>query len=123
MCCVLVSFFFFKQKTAYEMRISDWSSDVCSSDLGCRRAALASCSANRWGCHPSATRACSGSGAWSHKIGRASCRERSGSVRVDLGGRRIINKKTKQNKNTRIKTDSDIHYIRATANRVKQAIQ
>src|SRR3546814_15873604 len=30
-CCFL--FFFFKQKTAYEMRISDWSSDVCSSDL------------------------------------------------------------------------------------------
>src|SRR3546814_8920481 len=29
MCC----FFFFKQKTAYELRISDWSSDVCSSDL------------------------------------------------------------------------------------------
>src|SRR3546814_2999919 len=42
-------FFFFKQKTAYEMRISDWSSDVCSSDLSrasytdpeIRRAALA----------------------------------------------------------------------------------
>src|SRR3546814_3528993 len=42
-CCVFFSlcmfeigfnfFFFFKQKTAYEMRISDWSSDVCSSDL------------------------------------------------------------------------------------------
>src|SRR3546814_8847886 len=30
---VIVYFFFFKQKTAYEMRISDWSSDVCSSDL------------------------------------------------------------------------------------------
>src|SRR3546814_4031357 len=30
----LYLFFFFKQKTAYEMRISDWSSDVCSSDLG-----------------------------------------------------------------------------------------
>src|SRR3546814_8190516 len=30
--CVFV-FFFFKQKTAYELRISDWSSDVCSSDL------------------------------------------------------------------------------------------
>src|SRR3546814_1077666 len=30
--CVF-DFFFFKQKTAYEMRISDWSSDVCSSDL------------------------------------------------------------------------------------------
>src|SRR3546814_7320969 len=38
MCCSLCSYvyiivFFFKQKTAYEMRISDWSSDVCSSDL------------------------------------------------------------------------------------------
>src|SRR3546814_10526134 len=31
--CFLLFFFFFKQKTAYEMRISDWSSDVCSSDL------------------------------------------------------------------------------------------
>src|SRR3546814_8397185 len=42
--CVLLKtayvIFFFKQKTAYEMRISDWSSDVCSSDLtvGSRRA-------------------------------------------------------------------------------------
>src|SRR3546814_14579998 len=35
-CC----FFFFKQKTAYEMRISDWSSDVCSSDLPFARALL-----------------------------------------------------------------------------------
>src|SRR3546814_8904367 len=41
MCCISscircmfdLVFFFFKQKTAYEMRISDWSSDVCSSDL------------------------------------------------------------------------------------------
>src|SRR3546814_11246737 len=41
MCCIFVIYyiieyvyvFFFKQKTAYEMRISDWSSDVCSSDL------------------------------------------------------------------------------------------
>src|SRR3546814_1108867 len=41
LCCGMMSvaytgvvcFFFFKQKTAYEMRISDWSSDVCSSDL------------------------------------------------------------------------------------------
>src|SRR3546814_6811307 len=33
-------FFFFKQKTAYEMRISDWSSDVCSSDLYERAAQL-----------------------------------------------------------------------------------
>src|SRR3546814_7711004 len=35
---VLISIvFFFKQKTAYEMRISDWSSDVCSSDLNLRK--------------------------------------------------------------------------------------
>src|SRR3546814_5557748 len=33
MMFLLLIFFFFKQKTAYEMRISDWSSDVCSSDL------------------------------------------------------------------------------------------
>src|SRR3546814_3182068 len=33
----LLFVFFFKQKTAYEMRISDWSSDVCSSDLQVRR--------------------------------------------------------------------------------------
>src|SRR3546814_2034481 len=33
----LIIFFFFKQKTAYEMRISDWSSDVCSSDLALAR--------------------------------------------------------------------------------------
>src|SRR3546814_10492828 len=47
LCVLLLTsslFFFFKQKTAYEMRISDWSSDVCSSDLptiscGCCRGA------------------------------------------------------------------------------------
>src|SRR3546814_4925911 len=33
MCGCVCFVFFFKQKTAYEMRISDWSSDVCSSDL------------------------------------------------------------------------------------------
>src|SRR3546814_5087075 len=32
-CLLSIIVFFFKQKTAYEMRISDWSSDVCSSDL------------------------------------------------------------------------------------------
>src|SRR3546814_1863394 len=39
LCCFcmwfMIGVFFFKQKTAYEMRISDWSSDVCSSDLRC----------------------------------------------------------------------------------------
>src|SRR3546814_4606205 len=39
--CDFVFFFFFKQKTAYEMRISDWSSDVCSSDLQNRHRASA----------------------------------------------------------------------------------
>src|SRR3546814_5520059 len=38
MCSLLIFvIFFFKQKTAYEMRISDWSSDVCSSDLPLER--------------------------------------------------------------------------------------
>src|SRR3546814_1335070 len=42
-------FFFFKQKTAYEMRISDWSSDVCSSDLTYRIVpAVCGATANRW---------------------------------------------------------------------------
>src|SRR3546814_6099209 len=40
-CVVYVLFFFVKQKPAYEMRISDWSSDVCSSDL--RRIARQRC--------------------------------------------------------------------------------
>src|SRR3546814_15502946 len=42
-------FFLFKQKTAYEMRISDWSSDVCSSDLQMRRegATVAKCTIER----------------------------------------------------------------------------
>src|SRR3546814_14009145 len=39
MSFVVFLFFFFKQKTAYEMRISDWSSDVCSSDLALHRSA------------------------------------------------------------------------------------
>src|SRR3546814_4505727 len=40
--CSRLLFFFFKQKTAYEMRISDWSSDVCSSDLSkCASAKIA----------------------------------------------------------------------------------
>src|SRR3546814_3059474 len=46
--------FFFKQKTAYEMRISDWSSDVCSSDLSISRSAVEQPFQNQpfieWGC-------------------------------------------------------------------------
>ncbi len=68
-------FFFFKQKTAYEMSVSDWSSDVCSSDL------MGDLLTNTIGA------ALMGLFAWSqsnkderyfesYKIGRASCRER-----------------------------------------------
>src|SRR3546814_17130686 len=107
--CVMV--FFFKQRTAYELRISDWSSDVCSSDLSfccssrmssrTRRRSLASrfdsgsSNSNTAGSSPSArataTRCC-----WPPD--RKSVVEgKSVSVRVVLGGRRIINKqKTKE---------------------------
>src|SRR3546814_2270544 len=47
----LFGFFVFKQKTAYEMRISDWSSDVCSSDLprpSCPASAATAPSPERW---------------------------------------------------------------------------
>src|SRR3546814_1049273 len=84
--CVAVGFsffFFFKQKTAYEMRISDWSSDVCSSDL-CSPRTTARGSRRRSGklaeivflrkqeARATGRIAC-GSGL---QIGRASCRER-----------------------------------------------
>src|SRR3546814_10573297 len=85
-------FFFFKQKTAYEMRISDWSSDVCSSDLRPARAMRhrAEYMAMRI---DRAGRRNKSRFRGIRKIGRASCRERVCPVRVDLGGRRIINKK------------------------------
>src|SRR3546814_3093906 len=50
LCLVFVCvFFFFNQKTAYEMRISDWSSDVCSSDLGRTITAISGSSCVRGG--------------------------------------------------------------------------
>src|SRR3546814_1699311 len=82
-------FFFFKQKTAYEMRISDWSSDVCSSDLLAvvAHAVVVVGVLAATGKHHQAMRAVSGRAhaiaRWSGmrsdtlpKIGRASCRER-----------------------------------------------
>src|SRR3546814_1427311 len=52
--CSIMCFFCFKQKTAYEMRISDWSSDVCSSDLlksrRSGRGVAQPGSASHWGC-------------------------------------------------------------------------
>src|SRR3546814_5651764 len=83
-CFVFLFFiFFFKQKTAYEMRISDWSSDVCSSDLatcpllrGCspvqraKRSSEYECQLAKIGFQQLAEMAAR------HQIGRASCRER-----------------------------------------------
>src|SRR3546814_5339786 len=92
---IWVSVFFFKQKTAYEMRISDWSSDVCSSDLrktfqsACRLAMDRSC--KELICVPAVNlplspplspyllqqqQELSGRQEITSKIGRASCRER-----------------------------------------------
>src|SRR3546814_8889050 len=90
----LFFFFFFKQKTAYEMRISDWSSDVCSSDLfvedmegqlreigindvvvGKRMGGLMSALGGRLGAIRAAL-ATNDLVEFSSEIGRASCRER-----------------------------------------------
>src|SRR3546814_8626918 len=67
-------FFFFKQKTAYEMRISDWSSDVCSSDLREADASLSSFEALMK--KPIDRRPEAPQDSGPIKIGRASCRER-----------------------------------------------
>src|SRR3546814_2035133 len=77
----LSCFFFFKQKTAYEMRISDWSSDVCSSDYSTLRASGNTAVT----CRPISVRTLRSiqkfAGLISRRsklleIGRASCRER-----------------------------------------------
>src|SRR3546814_7038282 len=97
----LVTVFFFKQKTAYELRISDWSSYVCSSDLRQHRLAPRPVDAQgRCGRERHRQRA------QRHRVGRKGQAPRSEerrvgksvSVRVDLGGRRIIKKKTKKEK-------------------------
>src|SRR3546814_14727992 len=97
--CWIAYFFFFKQKTAYEMRISDWSSDVCSSDLGpsVYRDTVAP---GATGLHHVAIIAGDFDAALGHytaqgfAVGRSEERRvgKSVSVRVDLGGRRIMNK-------------------------------
>src|SRR3546814_12943380 len=106
--------FFFKQKTAYEMRISDWSSDVCSSDLAgtgdtfgavVGKAKLVQGDAPRieglqiiWKQDPKVP----GRGHFSHRLAfspedrKSVVQGKSVSVRVDLGGRRIIKKQNTQ---------------------------
>src|SRR3546814_19695722 len=96
-------FFFFKQKTAYEMRISDWSSDVCSSDL-IAEDTIANFEAETgikvtydvFDSNEVLEAKLMAGGTGYDKIGRASCRERVCPVRVDLGGRRIIKQKSKK---------------------------
>src|SRR3546814_5895132 len=103
-------FFFFKQKTAYEMRISDWSSDVCSSDLFDMEANVTPpARTGRSGSYSrSAASVAAASAASMRTTERATKRDSSSidrksvvkgksvSVSVALGGRRIIKKK-KQN--------------------------
>src|SRR3546814_9274803 len=78
-------FFFFKQKTAYELRISDWSSDVCSSDLSSWSPLLMAGSAATRTMAPRDGRTAGLAGVRAAaaraalpalQIGRASCRER-----------------------------------------------
>src|SRR3546814_16187904 len=95
----MVCFFFFKQKTAYEMRISDWSSDVCSSDLPLSPAKSARKSPlpvrKQPSSSPSIAARASASPISQPTITSEQDRKsvvwgKSGSVRVDLGGRRNI---------------------------------
>src|SRR3546814_18094386 len=107
-------FFFFKQKTAYEMRISDWSSDVCSSDLNLIDPEPAHIDPDvgeaeerhdREG-HPGVQRMFEPVQRRIPAVGRARRalgRDRksvvsgkSVSVRVDIGGRRMIKKQNRQ---------------------------
>src|SRR3546814_16811527 len=98
--------FFFKQKTAYEMRISVWSSDLCSSDLGI----------------PVRKTSRKLTAKWPLNITRIRIRDRksvvlgkSVSVRVDLGGRRIIKTPTPQQHHTpRTTTHHHTHHPHTT---------
>src|SRR3546814_20045862 len=98
--------FFFKQKTAYEMRISDWSSDVCSSDLILDQRLGR---ARRWQrvnpvhhgtiCRPRYVEVAADAldeyrDQYDHEDRKSVVSGKSVSVRVDIGGRRIIKKQS-----------------------------
>src|SRR3546814_10545631 len=84
-------FFFFKQKTAYELRISDWSSDVCSSDLEHDQQPKLEQSGMDYPQRHGLLRAVT---EFLHEVRSEERRVRERvSVRVDLGGRRIIKEK------------------------------
>src|SRR3546814_18272589 len=124
----MLRFFFFKQKTAYEMRISDWSSDVCSSDLDgrirlCRDGNVergnrndARCDPRSYGQHvENRDRSADRRELTSRDQDRKSVVEgKSVSVRVDLGGRRRIKKKMESVTHTILicRTSIEISYIK-----------
>src|SRR3546814_2294735 len=79
---VLVFFFFFQQKTAYEMRISDWSSVVCSSDLRCScRRASSSCRRGRGASSTSSTASCRATAPSTSARAPSSCASPTGCAR------------------------------------------
>src|SRR3546814_8319738 len=105
---VFVSFFFVKQKTAYAMRISDWSSDLCSSDLSTSTESFKASSKSAlknapcWRDPPELTRGDYGTYPRTNGATRGTRTDRksvvegkSVSVSVDLGGSRSIKKKKK----------------------------
>src|SRR3546814_11220311 len=101
--CARWFFFFFKQKTAYEMRISDWSSDACSSDLDAGMREFETHHARKHAADDAGDdREDQIEGADVLVVRRHEPAEdrksvvegKSVSVRVDLGGRRINNKKS-----------------------------
>src|SRR3546814_15851432 len=109
---MLLAVFFFKQKTAYEMRISDWSSDVCSSDLSKQGEGLLALELNENGKQKVIDTTTKNP---NMRLDRKSVVSgKSVSVRVDLGGRRIIKKKkraqlvTQQRPRSFIKIERDI---------------
>src|SRR3546814_1749980 len=91
---VVLLVFFFKQKTAYEMRISDWSSDVCSSDLEPKLLETQLSAILRAGAH-GPVRILLPMISSVGQDRKSVVEGKSVSVRVDLGGRRIIKKKKK----------------------------
>src|SRR3546814_18164948 len=126
-----IYFFFFKQKTAYDMRISDWSSDVCSSDLRNRYAAPTFStraisramvrSSGMAGPAPPPRRARQGSAASATAASPKRDRKRVGSgqsvaVPVDLGGRRVF-----KQKNTLLYSSSNQMCLYQTYNKTKQS--
>src|SRR3546814_17069140 len=103
-------FCFFKRKTAYGMRFSDWSSDVCSSDLakrggpgnGGRRSYFGRRTTDESPCPCVAQERRARSAGQDRKSG---VQGKSVSVRVDVGGRRNIKKKRNIKRNTTTRTN------------------